>query len=291
MTTRSHLTRRGLVTTAATIGLVTGGILVNQFLVGPTANAAVQQAGRQAAGQQPMPVERAKILTDPGVFGVFAAFKLRPEWSRLTAVQQQAAQAAVHKVVDTHKRVLVDAYLTRGLSERADYFLRLHAYDLAEAQACVVAFMETTLGRNSELVETFVGVTKPTNYLQKDQALQAAMKSASYEGRPPRYVIVIPTQKNAEWWNLPPDKRLQELKTHIQPTVPFLTSVNRKLYHSSGLDDLDFITYFETNNLSGFNDLVIALLSIPENKYNRRLGDPTLLGSIGSVDDLLKGLQ
>lgn len=244
-----------------------------------------------AAPMAKKPVERAKILTDTGVFGVYSIYKLRPEWTKLSAASRQGALAEVHKVLDTHERVLVDAYLSRGLSEKADYFLRFHAYDLEEAQQCIADFGNTTLGKNSEAVDTFVGVTKPLNYASKDSKLLATLRGTAYEGPAPKYAILIPTQKNAEWWNLSPEKRMETMVGHIEPTLVFLKSVKRKLYHSSGLDDLDFITYFETNDLSGFTDLTIALLSIPENLYNTRLGSPTVVGLIKSVDEVVKGLQ
>jgi chlorite dismutase len=75
---------------------------------------------------------------------------------------------------------------------------------------------------------------------------------------------------------------------HTDPTVAYLKTVKRKLYHSSGLDDLDFITYFETAKLDDFNNLVTELLKVKENRHNQRFGEPVLLGTIRPLDEVLE---
>ncbi len=254
--------------------------------------AAVHSAIADQHMSKMMPVERSKILKDAGVYGVFSLFKLDREWAALNARAKKAAVAEVEAVIEKHKaHVVVDAYLTRGLSESADFFLRSHAYELAAIQTLVVEIMATKLGRYATLTDSFVGVTKALNYAPQAPDLLKQLKAASYMGDPPKYVIVIPTKKNAAWWNLPPNRRLAEMVAHTVPTLEFLTNVKRKLYHASGLDDLDFITYFETNDLVAFNNLVISLLSVPENTYNVQMGNPTVLGTIHSIDEVLKALS
>ncbi|MDE3036470.1 MAG: chlorite dismutase family protein, partial [Nitrospirota bacterium] len=67
----------------------------------------------------------------------------------------------------------------------------------------------------------------------------------------------------------------------------YLKTVKRKLYHASGLDDLDFITYFETAKLDDFNNLIIALERVQENRHNKQFGHPTLLGTIRPIEEIL----
>ncbi len=75
------------------------------------------------------------------------------------------------------------------------------------------------------------------------------------------------------------------MKEHTDATVAYLKTVKRKLNHSSGLDDWDFITYFETSKLDDFNNLVTGLLKVKENRHNKRFGDPLLLGTIRPLDE------
>lgn len=251
-----------------------------------------------AAAAEPMAgdnmiIERGKILTQPGVFGVFTMFKLRPEWNNVPAAKRMRAADEVKKLIEKHKNnVLADVYLTRGLETNSDFFFRVNTYDLAKAQTFMREFRSTSIGRNADVTETLVGLTKPLNYITKEQSpgFNAGLSSATYTGSPPRYVVVIPVKKSAEWWNIPAEQRLREMETHTAPTLAFLVNVKRKLYHSTGLDDTDFITYFETNDLGAFNNLMISLASVPENKYHVRWGNPTTLGTIHSPEEVMKVL-
>ena len=253
---------------------------------------ALPAAAQQAVGAAA--IERSTILKDAGVFGVFTMFKLRHEWGNVPSAKRKNAAAEVTKLIEKHKDdVLVDLYLTRGLETNSDFFMRVNAYDLAKAQTFMREFRSTTIGKNADVSETLVGVTKPLNYITKDKSpgLNAGLGSATYTGDAPRYVIVIPVKKNAEWWNLPAEQRLKEMEAHTAPTLPYLANIKRKLYHSTGLDDTDFITYFETNDLVAFNDLLIALASVPENKYHVRWGNPTTLGTILGTKNVIKALS
>lgn len=204
-----------------------------------------------------------------------------------TVFPQTAVQTRIVHL--KHKdAVLVETYLSRGLKATSDFFMRVHAYDLAKAQSFMRDFRATTLGRNADQVDALVGMTKALNYVTKDQSpdLNKALFAAGYQGAPPRYAIVIPIKKNAEWWNKTNKDRLKDIELHTQPTLAYLVNVKRKLYHSTGLDDTDFITYFETDDLGAFNNLALSLMSVPENLYHTRWGSPTLLGTIHAPGDL-----
>ncbi len=239
-------------------------------------------------------IDRGMILKESGVFGIVATFRLRADWDEMTPADRRGAAAEVVKTVAMHSGdVLVDAYLTRGLNANSDYFLRVHSYELTKGQDFMVDFRRTLIGRYSEVTETLVGVTKPLNYVtpEKSPELNKGLKSATYQGGMPRYAIVIPVQKNAAWWNMTAAERLAMAEGHTIPTLKHLVSVKRKLYHSTGLSGLDFITYFEMNDLTAFNNLVIALMSVPENLYHTRYGDPIILGTIHSVKDVFETLE
>src|SRR4029077_19998547 len=117
--------------------------------------------------------------------------------------------------------------------------------------------------------------------------LKESLKTPPDAGPKP-YVIVVPVRKDAEWWVTGQDDRSAMMKEHTEATVAYLKTVKRKLYHASGLDDLDFITYFETAKLDDFNNLIIGLLKVKENRHNQRFGNPLLLGTIRPMDEILE---
>lgn len=269
-------------------------ILVIAVLLIANGALAQQQTALEQKPVIPMSVDRVKILTAPGVYGAFSTYKVRPDYYKLSAAEREGAATEVLAVVDKHKdKIIVDAYLTRGFAAQSDYFLRVHAYDLAAAQNFLVDFRATRFGIHSEVTESFVGLTKPLNYISKDKSpdLNAGLTATAYTGDAPRYALMIPVKKNAEWWNLSDAQRLKEIETHTLSALGNLVNVKRKLYHSTGLDDLDFITYFETNDLGAFNNLMLSLAKLPENKYHVRWGNPTVLGTIQTFEKVVKTLS
>lgn len=268
--------------------------VVSVFLAASATGALGQQAAMDAKMPMPAPVDRAKILVAPGVYGNFSTYRVRPEYYRMALAERKGAAAEVLAVVDKHKdKVIVDAYLTRGFEAQSDLFLRVHSYDMAATQAFLVDFRATRFGMFLEVTENLVGVTKALNYITKDKSpdLNAGLTGATYSGEAPRYALMVPVKKNAEWWNLSDAQRLKEIETHTLPTLVNLVNVKRKLYHSTGIDDTDFITYFETADLVAFNNLMLALAKVPENKYHVRWGSPTVLGTIQSFENVVKVLS
>jgi chlorite dismutase len=217
--------------------------------------------------------DREKLLKDPGVYGTFAVFKVDGDWWKLDKNARSSAAAEVKNVFQKHAdKVATDTYLLRGLSEKADFFVRVHSMELLDNQNFLVDLMGTSLGKYLHNTNTFNGITKKLNYAPGfPEELKEALKTPP-DPAPKPYVIVVPIRKDAAWWNTPQDRR------------------SAMLYHASGLDDLDFITYFETAKLDDFNNLVIGLERVEENKHNTQFGNPTLLGTIRPLDEILEVL-
>lgn len=269
------------------------GLLLTFMALLSVGSSQAQQANMDAKPPMAMP-DMTKILTAPGVFGNFSTYKVRPEYYKLSMAERKGAAAEVVAVVEKYKdKVKAEAYLTRGFEAQSDFFLRIHSYDMAATQAFLVDFRATRFGMNAEVTENLVGMTKDLNYITKDKSpnLNAGLTGATYSDATPRYAFVIPVKKNADWWNLTDEQRLKEMETHTLPTLANLVNVKRKLYHSTGLDDTDFITYFETADLGAFNNLMLALAKVPENKYHVRWGSPTVLGTIQSFDSVVNTLS
>lgn len=269
------------------------GFLLTFMALLSVGSSQAQQANMDAKPPMAMP-DMTKILTAPGVFGNFSTYKVRPDYYKLSMAERKGAAAEVVAVVEKYKdKVKAEAYLTRGFEAQSDFFLRIHSYDMAATQAFLVDFRATRFGMNAEVTENLVGMTKALNYITKDKSpnLNAGLTGATYRDATPRYAFVIPVKKNADWWNLTDEQRLKEMETHTLPTLANLVNVKRKLYHSTGLDDTDFITYFETADLGAFNNLMLALAKVPENKYHVRWGSPTVLGTIQSFDSVVNTLS
>lgn len=234
-------------------------------------------------------MDREKLLTDPGVYGSFAVFKVDHEWWKLNQEVRRNVVGEVHAVFQKYAdSVAADTYLLRGLSEKADFFVRLHSTEMRNNQNLLMDLMGTTFGKHLVNTDTLNGITKKANYVPSfPDELKAAMKTPTDPGAR-FYAIVIPIRKDAEWWIASQAIRDHMMQEHAEATVAYLKTIKRKLYHASGLDDFDFITYFETAKLDDFNNLVTSLERVQENRYNKRFGDPTLLGTIRPLDEILE---
>lgn len=269
------------------------GLLLSIVALLATSGAQAQQAAMETKPAMAMP-DMTKILTAPGVFGNFSTYKLRPDYYKMSMAERKGAAAEVVAVVDKYKdTVKAEAYLTRGFEAQSDFFLRVHSYDMAATQAFLLEFRATRFGMYADVTESLVGMTKALNYISKEKSpsLNAGLTGATYSDAAPRYAFMIPVKKNADWWNLSDEQRLKEIETHTLPTLANLVNVKRKLYHSTGLDDTDFITYFETADLGAFNSLMLALAKVPENKYHVRWGSPTVMGTIQSFETVVNKLS
>ena len=235
--------------------------------------------------------DRDKLLTEPGVYGTFAAFSLDADWGKQDQAVRIAQLTVLKEVVERHREKLaIDIYLLRGLSDHADVLFRIHATELRETQQFLLDLQGSLFGKHLTGSTIFSGLTKKANYVPgMPDNLKADLK-VPYEPGPNPYVIVVPIRKDADWWSLPQEQRAAMMQEHTEAAVPYNKTVKRKLYHATGLGDLDFITYFETSRLEDFQSLILALEKVKEFRHNRRFGHPTLLGTVRSLDEVIEVL-
>ena len=233
--------------------------------------------------------DRDKLLTDPGVYGTFAAYSLNDDWARKEGATRIALLTVLKGVVEQHReKVAIDLYLLRGLSEHADILFRVHATELGDIQKFLVDLQSSAFGKQLKVAGIMHGLTKKANYAPGfPDEVKANLKTASEPGPKP-YAIVIPIRKSADWWALDQEKRAVMMKEHTEAALPYHPTVKRKLYHSTGLDDLDFVTYFETSKLEDFHNLILSLEKVKEFQYTRRFGHPTWLGTAKGLDELIE---
>ena len=232
-----------------------------------------------------------KLLSEPGVYGTFAAFRLDADWAKQDQTTRIAQLTVLKGVVEQHREKLaIDVYLLRGLSDHADVLFRIHATELRETQQFLLDLQGSSFGKHLIDSTVFSGLTKKANYVPgMSDNLKAELKISSEPGSKP-YVIVIPIRKDADWWSLPQEQRAAMMQEHTEAALPYSKTVKRKLYHATGLGDLDFITYFETSRLEDFQSLILALEKVKEFRHNRRFGHPTLLGTVRSLDEIIEVL-
>ncbi|WP_455244371.1 chlorite dismutase family protein [Petrachloros mirabilis] len=241
------------------------------------------------AGSSDAAADRENLLSAPGVYGTFAVYSLEEDWAKLETPHRIAQLTAMRGVVAQYgEKAVIDLYLLRGLSDHADIMFRIHALDLRTTQKFLVDLRNSSFGRYLKSVWLMNGLTKKANYVPSfSDQMKADLKGPSVAGPNP-YAIVIPIRKSAEWWALDQQSRTSMMQEHTAVALPYQKTIKRKLYHSTGLDGADFITYFETANLEEFQNLILALKQVKEFQYSRRFGHPIWLGTAKSVDEIIE---
>ena len=233
--------------------------------------------------------DREKLLSDPGVYGTFAAYSFNEDWAKRDGATRISLLTVLKGVVEQHReKIAIDLYLLRGLSDHADILFRIHANELRDIQKFLVDLQGSMFGKHLRTAGIMHGLTKKANYVPGfPDEMKADLKAPSEPGSKP-YAVVIPIRKSADWWALDQEKRAALMKEHTEAALPYHKTVKRKLYHSTGLDDVDFITYFETSKLEDFHSLILAMERVKEFQYTRRFGHPTWLGTAKGLDELIE---
>ena len=162
------------------------------------------------------------------------------------------------------------------------------ANEMRDIQKFLLDLQSSAFGKQLKVAGLMHGLTKKANYVPGfPDELKTDLKAASDPGPKP-YAVVIPIRKNADWWALDQESRAAMMKEHTEAALPYHKTVKRKLYHSTGLDDLDFITYFETSKLEDFHSLILSLEKVREYQYTRRFGHPTWLGTAKGLDEIIE---
>ena len=93
--------------------------------------------------------DRDKLLSEPGVYGTFAAFSLDADWGKQDQVVRIAQLTVLKGVVEQHREKLaIDVYLLRGLSDHADLLFRIHATELRETQQFLLDLQGSLFGKH-----------------------------------------------------------------------------------------------------------------------------------------------
>lgn len=122
------------------------------------------------------------------------------------------------------------------------------------------------------------GITSNERYVDRAEKTQIVAKLLDL-GRPEAScAALIPIRKNAAWWALTQDERLNIFKDqskHTRIGLQYFPTLARRLHHCRDLSEhepFDFITWFEysPSEETAFNNLLSELRGIEEWRYVER---------------------
>ena len=144
--------------------------------------------------------------------------------------------------------------------------------------------LRTGLGTWTSVGESFLGIIRPSQYVKKPTAQEQSL----FMGDRSKYLIVYPFTKNTDWYLLGPQERQAVMNEHMKIGHKY-QQVSQLLAYSFGIDDMDFIVAYETDDLSGFVELVRELRATESRRSTVR-DTPILTAvhrSVGEIGRLL----
>ncbi|MGH7475826.1 MAG: chlorite dismutase family protein [Longimicrobiales bacterium] len=209
----------------------------------------------------------------------FAFFRLDPAWRALPADQRDAHKAEVEAVVaDFGRSMMLYAYSTVATRADCDFMLWQAARDIDRLHTFAAALHRTALGPYLRLAHSYFALTRRSIYLNRyeqeyldryggSEKLDQARIAINPQGS--KFLFVYPFVKTREWYTLPHAARQKMMDEHIRighewPDVKLNTT------YSYGLDDQEFVVAFETDYISRFLDLLMALRLSEASAYTLR---------------------
>lgn len=147
--------------------------------------------------------------------------------------------------------------------------------------AKIAAFM-APLRRYIEPVDTLWGFTRRSQYHpgKTEQELDPLS-----DVRLP-YLVIYPFSKTSEWYMLSREARQGMMNEHIRLGKEY-PKISQLLLYSTGLQDQEFVVAYETDELTHFSELVVALRSTDGRRFTLK-DTPITTATWRSLPELLE---
>jgi chlorite dismutase len=196
-------------------------------------------------------------------FVQFLVFQLAPSWRPLSEEERRQGRAEFVAALQSGAApVTTYSYSLVGLKSGADLLLWRISPSLEALQESVSRLLQTGLGRRLFIAHSLLGLTRPSLYVRKPDLQEQAVFASNRS----RYGIIYPFTKTADWYLLSKEARQGMMNEHIRVGKEF-PSVRQALVYSFGLDDQEFIVFYETEQLEDFQSLVMALRETEARRY------------------------
>ena len=204
--------------------------------------------------------------TSESVYALYPVFMSTPDYREAFADADDLARAA-REVEDLLKRwegrvECRGTYSTVAFRADGDLMLWVHGGAPDDIQTFLVEFRRTEAGSLLDLTWTFMGVTKPAEFV-------ADHRPAFVKGVPPeKFLCVYPFVRTPEWYLLPAEERGEMLREHGLLGRDF-PEVLANTTSGFGLGDWEWILAFEAPAADMLVDCIRALRDTRARLYTK----------------------
>jgi len=208
------------------------------------------------------------------------ALGVDPAWRRLESDARCRTADELVAAVRQKSDVRTHTYSMVGLQAGADLLLWSLGPSLDALEERSAAVLRSGMGRWMAVSESFLGVIQPSQYVKKPTPQEQSL----FSGERSRYLVVYPFTKSADWYLLDREERQRIMNEHMKVGHSY-PEVRQLLANSFGLDDMDFLVAYETDDLSKFSELVRALRGTESRRSTVR-DTPILTGIHRPIEEI-----
>jgi len=182
------------------------------------------------------------------------ALGLEGTWRRISQEERCQSAAEFAAAVAAESEVTTFSYSMVGLQAGTDLLLWSLASSLDALEERSASVLRAGMGKWMTVKESFLGIIQPSQYVKKPTPQEQSL----FTGERSRYLIVYPFTKSTDWYLLAREARQGIMNEHMRVGHDF-PEVRQLLAYSFGVDDMDFLVAYETDDLPKFGELVRAL--------------------------------
>jgi len=172
-------------------------------------------------------------------------------WRRRTAPERKAEWDAFSSTLAADESLVTHTYSTVGLRAGVDVLLWRLAPSLEALERSAAALLRSGTGRWLTVSQSFLGLIVPSQYVKRPTTQEQSM----FTGERSKYLIVYPFTKDTSWYLMGREARQGVMNEHMRIGHNY-PQVRQLLANSFGLDDMDFLVAYETDDLPAFSQLV-----------------------------------
>ncbi len=210
------------------------------------------------------------------------ALGLDPAWRRQTRDERCRSAEELCAALSARSEVTTFTYSMIGLKTGVDLMLWSLAPSVEALEEKVALALRTGMGTWTAVRHSFLGMIKPSQYVKRPTSQEQSL----FSGERSKYLIVYPFTKSTDWYLLGQQERQRVMNEHMKVGHRY-HQVRQLLAYSFGVDDMDFLVAYETDDLAAFGELVRDLRGTESRRSTVR-DTPILTGIHRPIDEITR---
>lgn len=191
------------------------------------------------------------MTNPPAQFVQALGLGLDPAWRRRTNAERSADWEDFSTTLTADESLVTHTYSTIGLRAGIDVLLWRLAPSLEVLERSAAALLQSGTGRWLTVAQSFLGLIVPSQYVKRPTVQEQSL----FTGERSKYLVVYPFTKDTAWYLMGREARQGVMNEHMRIGHNY-PQVRQLLANSFGLDDMDFLVAYETDDLVAFSQLV-----------------------------------